>query len=68
MEEDILGRRRESVAGNKYTFCTACGCPVPRSKAILVNGEVLADVTSEHGELCSDCAELVAKGDLIPPE
>jgi hypothetical protein len=68
MEEDIVGWRRESVAGNKYTFCTACGRPVPRSRAILINGEALADSKSEHGELCKECADLVAKGDLIPLE
>ncbi len=68
MEEDIARRRQEAVGTTKYTICTACGCPIPRSRAVLVPGEVLGESRSEHGELCPDCAGAVDRGDHIPLE
>lgn len=68
MEEDILRRRQNSIAAKKYTFCTTCGCPIPRSRAVLIRSEALGEAKSEHGELCPECADTVYKGEHLPTE
>lgn len=68
LEEDVLRRRQDALGSKKYTLCTACGCPMSRSRAVLVSGEVVGEARSEHSELCPDCAAAIEKGELIPPE
>lgn len=68
MEEDVLRRRQDALGTRKYTFCTACGCPISRSRAVLVRGEVVGEARSEHSELCPDCAGAIDKGEIISPE